>query len=219
MRQTLYISLLVLLLAANGCAPERSPLDPFRGPTVFLDQPVSARKKEPRPLPDNLWDPARPVWVPYYELPAGWEISPSDRGSIRGTWLDRPDTVFISISLYSTKGMSPLEARDAQAVAETCSAEERTLGLGWRDCDRPIETDEIEIDGRLVYVLRYWGDWMGKHRRTEEFYFEHDGKTRVVALQGGLDADRAVVSKIISTLEFRYEIFVAQPEDEELGGL
>lgn len=219
MRQSQVFALILLGLATAGCQTEDSPVGPFRGPTVPVLETDAGRAKEERPLPDNIYDPSKPTWVPYFEVPVGWEVSPSDRGALRGSGLGRDDWPFISLSLYLPPETPPREARDTQAAQADCQSAQRMPWTSWLNCSRPAETGELEVAGQTVYFLRYWGHWMDENRRMEEYFFRHQDRTRMITLDGGTDADREVVKTIIATLEFRYEIFEPEPEYGEVGGL
>lgn len=205
------ILLAIGALICVGCVPEGDQTIPTPTPTP------TTQAKPPKPLPDNYADPLKPTMVPYYDLPAGWEVSPSSKTMLR-SWEGRPHMANLWIDLF-TVNYSDVSTAAAERLEKITCVDGHSPYSIWLQCDRSIEQSQEKIDGQTVPHLRYYGTWQGEDRQVDEYFFVYQEKVYFITLEGGTEEDWQTVKDIIETLEFRYEVFVPGPEDEERGAL
>lgn len=171
----------------------------------------------PKPLPDNYADPAKPTMVPYYDLPAAWEVSPSSKNMLRSTD-ERQEPAYLWLDLYDANSDGLTLSADKRLSELTCTDGHSLFGI-WQNCDRPAQKDNLIAGSSEIIHLRYWGTWRDADMQVDEFMFVDHELVYIVTLEGGRETDLEAVMQIITTLDFRYEVFTPGVENEELGGL
>jgi hypothetical protein len=205
--------IIIVLLASVFCL--------WQGACQTVDgvNPFTSSAGNVRELPDNYADPDAPSLVPYYDISAEWEISPSSRTMLRKKNIPvGADPTYIWIDLPFLTDVPPTEARDASYGKNRCQPPETTTNP-YINCRKDFIRDDLKIGGESVSHLRYWGTWQSIDHQVDEYFFTENGTTYMLTLENGSDEDRKTAARIIETLEFRNEIFVPGVEDEDLGGI
>ncbi len=209
----------LVCLALVGCQTQAEKDSPALTTGQSGGQPWAATPSVSENYPENptgnIWSPGRKEWVPYYEVPAGWETNPSSRWHLRKT-VSGQENSYLTLE-YVENQASPLAARDTAYDKTVClNGENQNAFI---DCLKNPEKSETQLAGQKVYQLTYQGTWRGKEEKVQSFYFLNGETTYSARVEGSATDAAEVVEKIMSTLNFREEVFSPQNNPEDLGGI
>jgi hypothetical protein len=202
---------LVTWLLIGGCSP---------GETMSATQEEATIDQAPeqKELPDNYIRLDEPMWLPTFNVPEGWEPSPSYPGYLRST-STKFTSSFINIEIRP-KADDPAQLRDELYEHQYCpSAAEHSKYNIFSDCQRGFHKSTTDMEGYMVQVLKYFGTWRNKTDEVVEIFFQHPQFIVALNFEGDYVASQGAISEILSSLAFEFKKLDRNINEQELGGL
>lgn len=183
-----------------------------------IDTTNNGKTEKSPELPENYTHLDEPTWVPVFDIPEGWEVSPSYSGALRSTSTAFRPT-FIEISL-KPEAKSPAEALDEVYNHQYCDASEKHARYNiFTDCQKGFYKSQEQIGGYNSQVLRYYGTWRNKQDEVVHIFLQQDNRVFVVKVEGYYAKAMPAVEQILKDFYFEWKRRERSPDSETRGGL